>query len=142
MLDYPPIESGVEQLLYNLYAWLGEPSHDVVRYMQELDLTALNQSTYQLTQTRCSDSRSQIDVEFKRSDLAVEILYPRLLLNIYYTSPTRWTGTLTCGDVQVVYFSRFLTLHDAFKLFFNKKLKLQQLEDVKPTPASRRIVEL
>ena len=146
MSDYPPIESGVEQLLYNLYNWLGEPSHNVVRYIQELNRKALTRSTYSSKQTYCSDSKTLLDVTFHRSDSVFGVYYSKMQLQFLYTNPTQWTCELACDNTHL-YFSSFSTLHDHFKLFFGAAPLVQQHtlprnQKPKPTPASRRIVEL
>lgn len=146
MHDYPPIESGVEQLLYNLYNWLGEPSRDVVRYMQELNREALTRSTYSTKLTHCSVSKILQTVKLHRLDPALGMYYPEMQLQFLYTSPTRWTCELACGNTHL-YFSSFSTLHDHLKLFFGAASVAQQPilprdKELKPTTAPRRIVEL
>lgn len=148
MHDYPPIEAGVEQLLYNLYNWLGAPSQDVVRYMQELNRDALTQSIYSTKLTYCSALKTLQCVKLQRVAPPWGMYYPIMQLQFLYTSPTQWTCELACGNTHL-YFSSLSTLHDHLKLFFEvvttpvaQALAAQRFQEPKPTPAPRRIVEL
>ena len=149
-------------MLYNLYNWLSESNRDVVQYMlQELNQTALTQSTYSSKQTYCNPATSIMDVTLQRSDPALSMYVAKLHLQFVYTGPARWMCTLTYANTHL-HFSNFSTLHEELKLFFgrvdpNLRVEpnsavaaspvtqapaLQPLRESKPTSASRRIVEL
>jgi hypothetical protein len=102
-----------------------------------------------------------MDVTLQRLDPALGMYDAKLHLQVLYTSPARWTCELTYGNTHL-YFSSLSTLHEELKLFFglvdrNLRVKpisavaappvaqataMQPLRESKPTPASRRIVEL
>ena len=149
-------------MLYNLYNMLSESNRNTVQYMlQELNQTALTQSTYSSKQTYCNPATSVMDVTLQRLDPALGMHYDTLRLQFVYTGPARWMCTLTYANTHL-HFSNFSTLHEELKLFFGRvdpnlrvdpnsavaappvaqATAMQPLRESKPTPASRRIVEL